>query len=93
MIRNSIDNFHILFQTINDQEAIVFICVRRARVPHRLKGQIQCDNEKLTMQLSSKNKKSSNVLIPYPQPDTWYIALQASCYSNKYNHFFTEIKP
>ncbi|XP_017879327.1 post-GPI attachment to proteins factor 6-like isoform X1 [Ceratina calcarata] len=60
----------------------VLICVRRGRVPDRVKSNIVCKNPEMSMNLSSSDKRDGNILIPYPQPDTWYVTLDATCYFN-----------
>ncbi|XP_015609576.1 post-GPI attachment to proteins factor 6 isoform X3 [Cephus cinctus] len=67
---------------LTKQLILVTICIQRSRVPNRINGQIICDDENMSMTLSSYNKQDGNVLIPYPQPDTWYIGFQAKCYMN-----------
>ncbi|XP_063980870.1 uncharacterized protein Dhpd [Diachasmimorpha longicaudata] len=62
------------------QTVVVFVCVRRGRVPWRKKGEIFCDDDKMMMRLETNGKHDGNLLIPYPQPDTWYIGLQARCF-------------
>ncbi|XP_015126938.1 post-GPI attachment to proteins factor 6 [Diachasma alloeum] len=62
------------------QTVVVFICVRRGRAPWRKKGEIFCDDDKMTMRLETNGKHDGSLLIPYPQPDTWYIGLQARCF-------------
>ncbi|KAK0095175.1 hypothetical protein PV326_009042 [Microctonus aethiopoides] len=64
------------------QEVTVIACIRRARVPDRVNGQIVCDNQRMMMNLSSVDRHEGNLLIPYPQPDIWHIALQVKCFSN-----------
>ncbi|XP_076641591.1 post-GPI attachment to proteins factor 6 [Halictus rubicundus] len=61
----------------------VILCIRRGRVPDRSRGNIICEDSRMSMNLSSSfDKHDSNLLIPYPQPDIWYVALQATCYFN-----------
>lgn len=36
----------------------------------------------MSMILSSFDKHNESLLIPYPQPDTWYVTLDATCYFN-----------
>ncbi|XP_058788865.1 post-GPI attachment to proteins factor 6-like isoform X3 [Phymastichus coffea] len=64
------------------QQVAVDICISRGRVPKQLLGYITCDNMRTTIKLSTSGVYNSSLLIPYPQPDTWYIALQAICYVN-----------
>ncbi|XP_015428982.1 PREDICTED: transmembrane protein 8A-like [Dufourea novaeangliae] len=61
----------------------VILCIRRGRVPDRVKGSIVCEDSRMLMNLSSFDKHDSTLLIPYPQPDTWYVALHATCHYNE----------
>ncbi|XP_012280579.1 post-GPI attachment to proteins factor 6 isoform X2 [Orussus abietinus] len=58
------------------------ICIRQARVPDRMNGRIVCHDRNMSMNLSSFDNHDGTLLIPYPQPNTWHIALEAKCYMN-----------
>lgn len=64
------------------QQVIVIACVRRARVPDRYNGEIICHDNHMMMNLSSIDRRDGHLLIPYPQPDTWHVALQTRCLNN-----------
>lgn len=76
-----------IFQLVTEQSIEVIVCIRQGRKPKRIKGKIICDDKKLTLNLSSHGKHNGSIMIPYPMPDTWYIALQAKCSSNGYKFF------
>lgn len=63
-------------------EVILIVCVRRGRVPDRVDGVMICGEENMMMNLSTRGKFDGNLLIPYPQPDTWHVGMQARCFSN-----------
>lgn len=72
----------LLFQLLTKQLVVIKVCVRRARVPDRINGDIICPDESMELKISSYDKRGASLLIPYPQPDTWHIALQAKCSIN-----------
>ncbi|XP_043279412.1 transmembrane protein 8B-like isoform X2 [Venturia canescens] len=57
-------------------------CVKQGRKPDRINGDVRCPDKAMQLNLSSNDRRGSNLLIPYPQPDTWYITLQARCSFN-----------
>ncbi|XP_020709413.2 post-GPI attachment to proteins factor 6-like isoform X2 [Athalia rosae] len=65
---------------LSRQLVLVFVCVRKGRVPDRVNGEITCGNPNMFMNLSSFDKNMSSLLIPYPQSDTWHVAMQAKCF-------------
>ncbi|KAG7206139.1 hypothetical protein KM043_003531 [Ampulex compressa] len=76
-------NVHLeMDKSLSDQLVVATLCVRRGRVPNRVKGKIMCNDPSMFMNLTSDDEQDANLLIPYPQPDTWYIALHATCYTN-----------
>ncbi|XP_011646834.1 post-GPI attachment to proteins factor 6-like [Pogonomyrmex barbatus] len=66
----------LLIQTI-----LVTMCIQRGRIP-KLENRHSCQNGSLSINLSSLNKRNASLLIAYPQPDTWYILILATCYNN-----------
>ncbi|XP_043605137.1 post-GPI attachment to proteins factor 6-like isoform X1 [Bombus pyrosoma] len=60
----------------------VILCVQRGRIPDRIKNNIICENSEMSMILSSFDRHDGKLLIPYPQPDTWYVSLDTTCYFN-----------
>ncbi|XP_072750640.1 post-GPI attachment to proteins factor 6 isoform X2 [Anoplolepis gracilipes] len=62
------------------QMVLVTMCIQRGRIP-KLGSLHSCQNESLSMNLSSLNKYNTNLLIIYPQPGTWYIISHATCYN------------
>ncbi|XP_015182403.1 PREDICTED: transmembrane protein 8A-like isoform X1 [Polistes dominula] len=78
-------NIHLeMYKTMTKQLIVVTVCIQKGHASNILENKIICEDEKLFMNLSSLNKHDESILIPYPQPDTWYISLQATCYLN--NH-------
>lgn len=73
-----------MYKSLTNQLIIVEVCVQKGRVPNILENKTICVDERLSMYLSSSGKHIESILIPYPQPDRWYISLQATCYVN--NH-------
>ncbi|XP_076619315.1 post-GPI attachment to proteins factor 6 isoform X1 [Colletes latitarsis] len=69
-------------KVITRQLVKVILCIQRGRVPDRVKGSIICEDSRMLMNLSSFDKHDASLLIPYPQPDTWYVALSATCHFN-----------
>ncbi|KAK2589019.1 hypothetical protein KPH14_001862 [Odynerus spinipes] len=69
-----------MYKSLAKQLVIVEICVQKGHVPNILDNKMVCEDERLSMNLSSSDKHDESILIPYPQPDTWYIFLQATCY-------------
>ncbi|OXU28873.1 hypothetical protein TSAR_000403 [Trichomalopsis sarcophagae] len=68
-------------KVLSKQQVNVSICISRGRVPKQITGHIKCDNSNTTRQLSTiGDMLDASLLIPYPQPGMWYIALQATCY-------------
>jgi hypothetical protein len=74
--------FHY-FQSLSKQHVNVVICISRGRVPNQASANVTCDNTRMMMRLSSNDMRNSSLLIPYPQPDTWYIVLHTKCYMNE----------
>ncbi|XP_071863584.1 post-GPI attachment to proteins factor 6 [Bombus fervidus] len=60
----------------------VILCVQRGRIPDRIKNNMICEKSEMSMILSSFDRHDGTLLIPYPQPDTWYVSLDATCYFN-----------
>lgn len=75
-------------QLVTEQSIEAIICIRQGRKPERIKGKITCEDKKLTLNLSSYGKHNDSIMIPYPMPDTWYIAVQAKCSSNGYLFYY-----
>ncbi|XP_047355138.1 post-GPI attachment to proteins factor 6-like isoform X6 [Vespa velutina] len=76
-------NIHLeMYETMTKQLIIVAVCIQRGHAPNILENKVVCEDKKLFMNLSSSGKHDESILIPYPQPDTWYIFLQATCYIN-----------
>lgn len=75
-------NLLYVFQIITKQLVKVILCIQRGRIPNRIKNNIVCENSRMSMILSSFDKHDGSLLIPYPQPDTWYVTLDATCYFN-----------
>ncbi|XP_011300613.1 transmembrane protein 8B [Fopius arisanus] len=65
-----------------NQTVVMSVCIRRGQMPLRRKGEIVCDDDRMAMRLNTNGKHDGNLLIPYPQPGTWYIGLEARCFNN-----------
>lgn len=59
-------------------------CVRKGRAPDVVNGSLVCEEDQLTLNVSSNSRNTVEdiILIPFPEPDTWYLALQLVCYQN-----------
>ncbi|XP_050583175.1 transmembrane protein 8B-like isoform X4 [Bombus affinis] len=60
----------------------VVLCVQRGRISNRTKDNVICENSEMSMILSSFDRHDGTLLIPYPQADTWFVSLAATCYFN-----------
>ncbi|XP_066591112.1 post-GPI attachment to proteins factor 6-like isoform X2 [Prorops nasuta] len=69
-------------KTLSKQLVIVNICIYPGQIPKRTEGKNMCNDDNLSIKLSSFHKHDEFILIPYPQTDTWYISLEASCHMN-----------
>ncbi|XP_033222344.1 post-GPI attachment to proteins factor 6-like [Belonocnema kinseyi] len=73
-------NIHLEVEKLVTKQLVeLSVCIRRARKPDRIKGKIVCRDEQFSMNLSSQGEHNGTIIIPYPMPDTWHIALQAKC--------------
>ncbi|KAJ9580903.1 hypothetical protein L9F63_023918, partial [Diploptera punctata] len=88
--KNRVMNFKIpterdLIQVRNAtcQLVTVTACIRKGRVPSRNNGDIECPSE-LMLNISSESLANVDAtkLVPYPEPDMWFIAFQAKCLYN-----------
>lgn len=72
-------------QNATCQRITVTACIRKGRVPSRNSGNIVCPPE-LMLNISSEGLATVDAtkLVPYPEPDMWFIAFQAKCIYNKY---------
>lgn len=61
---------------------MITICVQRGRIP-KLGEYRSCQNDALSMNLSSFDKHNTGLLIAYPQPDTYYIIINTICYNDE----------
>ncbi|ROT80497.1 transmembrane protein 8B isoform X2 [Penaeus vannamei] len=57
-------------------------CIRKARPPEVKDDLLVCDDEQLTLNITSFSASTVTdfILIPFPEPDTWFLALQTICY-------------
>ncbi|GFG39492.1 hypothetical protein Cfor_00487 [Coptotermes formosanus] len=78
-------NIHLDELLINAtcQRVTVTACIRKGRVPSRDGGNIVCPPE-LMLNISSESLATVDAtkLVPYPEPDMWFIAFQAKCIYN-----------
>lgn len=65
------------------QLIVVDACLHNGHLFNRKNGRILCKNG-FSMRILS-NQKSNELLIPYPVADTWYLSLEARCFSKRYN--------
>ena len=71
------------FQNLSKQQVDVVVCINRGNIPKQEDDHIKCDNKHMILELSNNGTFNASLLIPYPQPDIWYIAFQAVCYVNR----------
>ncbi|KDR17993.1 hypothetical protein L798_07174, partial [Zootermopsis nevadensis] len=73
----------IILQNATHQHVVVTACIRKGRVPSRRSGNIQCPLE-LMLNVTSESLATVDAtkLVPYPEPDMWYIAFQLKCLHN-----------
>ncbi|KAK3885702.1 hypothetical protein Pcinc_010089 [Petrolisthes cinctipes] len=73
-----------LLMNATRQMISVLGCVRKGRAPDVVNGSLVCEEDQLTLNVSShsRNTVEDIILIPFPEPDTWYLALQLVCYQN-----------
>ncbi|XP_014213234.1 post-GPI attachment to proteins factor 6-like [Copidosoma floridanum] len=64
------------------QQINVTVCISRGRLPKLKDGHMSCIDNHMTMKVSSSGPNSTNIMIPYPQPDVYYIAFTSTCYVN-----------
>jgi hypothetical protein len=78
----------LILQNATCQHITVMACIRKGRVPSRNNGNIVCPPE-LMLNISSEGLATVDAtkLVPYPEPDMWFIAFQAKCIYNKYVFF------
>ncbi|XP_066997236.1 post-GPI attachment to proteins factor 6 isoform X2 [Anabrus simplex] len=78
-------NIHLNELLVNTSHQLLTVtaCIRKGRVPSRVNRDIECSTD-LLLSVSSKNSTTMDAtkLIPYPEPDMWFIAFQAKCYAN-----------
>jgi hypothetical protein len=74
----------VIFQNAGSQYLTVTACIRKGRVPSRISGNIECPPE-LMLNVSSESLATLDAtkLVPYPEPDMWFIAFQAKCIYNR----------
>ncbi|CAG7690930.1 unnamed protein product [Allacma fusca] len=70
------------------EEIHVFACVRKSRPPEAIcctfdsANISSCCQDDLTLHISSKNvtSKDDTLLIPFPEPDAWFISFTTMCF-------------
>ncbi|GLH12908.1 Uncharacterized protein GBIM_17566 [Gryllus bimaculatus] len=78
-------NIHLDELLINTTYHLLTItaCIRKGRAPSHINWDIICPPS-LLLNISTATPESVDAtkLIPYPEPDMWFIAFQAKCYAN-----------
>ncbi|XP_076039876.1 post-GPI attachment to proteins factor 6 isoform X2 [Oratosquilla oratoria] len=69
-----------LFLNTTSQLIAVVGCVSKGRPPLIVDGQIQCEEQLLLNVTSRPSSSRGLLLIPFPEPDTWFLSLMAQCY-------------
>ncbi|MPD00150.1 Transmembrane protein 8B [Portunus trituberculatus] len=61
-------------------------CVRKGRPPELRNHSLVCDDDSLTLNITSASRSTIEdlILIPFPEPDIWFLALQLVCYYDGY---------
>ncbi|XP_069945132.1 post-GPI attachment to proteins factor 6-like isoform X1 [Cherax quadricarinatus] len=59
-------------------------CVSKGRPPEVRNGSLICEEQQLTLNITSSSRATVEdfILIPFPEPDIWFLALQSICYYN-----------
>lgn len=70
------------FQNATRQLITVVGCVRKGRPPEVRNNSLICEEEQLTLNITSASSLTVEafILIPFPEPDVWFLALQSICY-------------
>ncbi|XP_063843787.1 uncharacterized protein LOC135090714 isoform X1 [Scylla paramamosain] len=75
-----------LLMNATHQLITVIGCVRKGRPPELKNHTLLCEGDSLTLNISSASRSTIEdlILIPFPEPDIWFLALQLVCYYNGY---------
>ncbi|XP_071520688.1 post-GPI attachment to proteins factor 6-like isoform X2 [Panulirus ornatus] len=73
-----------LLMNATRQLITVMGCVRKGRPPEVENDIIVCEEQQLTLNITSSSRATVEdfILIPFPEPDVWFLALQTICYYN-----------
>lgn len=78
-------NIHLNEMLFNSTYHLLTVsaCIRKGRAPSHVNREIICPPS-LQLNISSENVESMDAtkLIPFPEPDIWFIAFQAKCFMN-----------
>ncbi|KAG0729782.1 Transmembrane protein 8B [Chionoecetes opilio] len=73
-----------LLMNATQQLISVVGCVRKGRPPHTTNtATLVCDSPHTTLNITSHSHTTLQdlILVPFPEPDVWFLALQLVCYS------------
>lgn len=69
----------LLVNTTAGQVFQVYGCLSKANFPEITNGSLECGKEERLEISWDSLQLNTTKLIPFPEPDTWYLALQARC--------------
>ncbi|XP_068218085.1 transmembrane protein 8B-like isoform X2 [Palaemon carinicauda] len=77
-------NIHMdeLLMNATSQLITILGCMRKGRPPEVKDEEILCEDQSLLLNITSFSSKTVEdfILIPFPEPDIWYLALQTICF-------------
>ncbi|XP_023328883.1 post-GPI attachment to proteins factor 6 [Eurytemora carolleeae] len=66
-------------EIIQGQSLRVYGCLSKGRIPLISEGTLECDDDERIEISADMSEQNVTKLIPFPEPGTWYLALQAEC--------------